>query len=371
MTAIGAETQSAELERRILHGLALEWRLANDQLGWTGRHDLRPPLLRFADVRRRLGQWDPRRREICFSRLLCDQPWEALRAVLRHEMAHQLVAEGFRCAAHARPHGASFQEACRLLHADPRPAVRIDQLPPRANSDPQAGAAQRIGKLLALAGSANPHEAHAALLKAHELMARHRIDALGQEPAERFASRFAGRPALRHTQDAYALANLLTEFYFVAGLWIPAFVLERGRMGRVLELSGTPADLANALYVHDFVARFIARRWDGLADRQGCGRNGRLGFALGVIAGLREKLAAAPRPEHGGEAARDLVVAADHRLTAYLRVRYPRTTRIRSAGCALDRALMARGARLGRGLEIRPGIGPDGEPDPAPKALAG
>jgi hypothetical protein len=245
-----------------------------------------------------------------------------------------------------------------MLRADPAAAAAHRPLHERLAARPSSGEHPRHGrirKLLALAQSRNANEAEAAMLKAHELMARHHITTLTRDPARQFTSIFLGRPALRHFKEAYFLANLLQDFYFVQGIWVPAFVVAKGRMGRVLEVSGTPANVAQAGHVFAFVQAHIDRRWKAMTAHRRLTRYQKSDFAVGVIEGLRQKLdqerlPAAPAAE------RALVLQTDPRLSRYVSQRYPHTSRIRRGGGRQDADVYDRGRQVGEKMILYRGI---------------
>ena len=235
-----------ELERLIVQGLACEWDEACAALDPLVRGRLRRPLFALKDLVRRWGSWSRDRQEISFSRaLVLNHDWGDVRDVLLHEMAHQLADQALD-GLNDPPHGPAFHTACGMLGADPgRPG------PSRLSGDASSIAAngdtdrdtRRIRKLLRLAGSPNRHEAEAAMLKAHELMARHTRTMIATNSSRAYMSVFVGEPALRHARSCYHLAALLRDFYFVLPVWIPTYVVPRGRMGRVLEISGMPKNV--------------------------------------------------------------------------------------------------------------------------------
>ncbi len=348
---------TADRERRVLAGLACEWELAAAELEPRYRQRLFRPLLRLSNTPGRLGQWDAAKREISLSRpLALEHPWDDIRDVLRHEMAHQL-AETLLAADGQPPHGPAFHQACLMLRADPAAAggrplhKRLAEADP-ASADPRYG---RIRKLLALAQSRNAHEAEAAMLKAHELMARHHITTLTRDPRRTFVSVFLGPPALRHFKEAYYLANLVQDFYFVQGIWVPAFVVAKEKMGRVLEVSGTPANVAQAGYVFTFVNRHIDRRWDEMGAHRRLTRYQKSDFAVGIIEGFRQKLEREQLPTTPA-AERALIRLSDPRLSAYLRQRYPHTSHIRRGGGQRDLDIYQRGRQFGEQMVIHRGI---------------
>jgi hypothetical protein len=344
------------LERRILHGIACEWQNALWILPATLRQRMRRPRFRLGDSKRLLGTWSGRRREIVLSRrLVMDCSWDCVVEVLIHEMAHQLAEEVLGSQG-GRPHGAVFQEACRLLRANPTASGHYPPLHDRirtGGATPESRVLDRVKKLMALAESANRFEAEAAMAKAHTLIARYNIDILERNVQREFVSLFVGRPALRHFREAYHMADLLQEFYFVTGLWIPAYVVDNGRMGRVFEISGTARNVETAGYVHDFVERYILAGWREYAPEGTLGRHRRSDFAVGVIEGFREKLARQRCQRHARPSERHAVtILEDTDLQAYMAYRYPHTRSFRRQAARQNASIYAAGKQVGAELII-------------------
>ena len=336
----------------------MEWELAAAELPHGYSASLKRPLFRLSDFAGRLGQWDPLKREISISRRLAfDHHWDEVRDVLLHEMAHQL-AQTVMASEGQPPHGPAFQKACLMLRADPSASVGVRPLHERlaagcaADENPIR---QRIQKLLSLAQSRNAHEAESAMRKAHELMARHHINTLKTDPDRSFVSIFLGRPALRHFKEAYFLANLVQDFYFVQGIWVPAFVVGKGKMGRVLEISGTHANVAQAGYVYHFIQTHIEDRWQKMTIGIRMTRYQKSDFAVGVIEGLRHKLETEQLPDSLPEE-RALIRRPDPRLNHYLRQRFPRTNRIQRGGGRQDQDVYRRGIEVGEKMVLHQGI---------------
>ncbi len=345
-------------ERRILHGLALEWETALWVLDDARSRRMRAPLFSLRDYRRTWGAWSRERREISLSRdLVLHHSWDAVREVLHHEMAHQL-AEEVLGAGREVPHGPVFREACRLLRANPKASGSYAPLDERKDRDPCAAedrTARRVRKLLALAQSPNRHEAEISMAKAHELIERHNLQVLDQDRSRDFASVFLGRPALRHPREEYALADLLQEFYFVQGIWVPACVLDKGKMGRVLEISGTWQNVRLASYVYDFVCRFIEARWGAYNEGKGRRRRRKSDYAVGVIEGFRSKLvsgSARKKPDR----AKEVIRLRDPLLEKYVARRYPRTVNVKRNISGGDEKVVSDGREAGRRLVIHKGI---------------
>ena len=124
-----------DLERRILHGLCREWQGAAMELEPSQQKGLFQPLFAVRDLKGRWGTWSSERREICLSSdLVHNHSWDAVREVLRHEMAHQYaeqVLHGYQ----EPPHGEGFQEACRMLRANPKASGNYPPLDQRLTDD--------------------------------------------------------------------------------------------------------------------------------------------------------------------------------------------------------------------------------------------
>lgn len=353
--------EQAELEGRILRGLALEWEAALWILPADLRDRMRPPMFTLKNLKRRLGTWDGARREVAISLdLVFRHSWDSVREVLRHEMAHQLAEEvlGGRL---EPPHGPAFQAACRLLGADPRAAAELRPLDEICLADNRRGEDRRLErarKLLALAASPNRHEAEAAMAKAHEMILKYNLDLVEARTPREYVSLFALAPRLRHPIEHYHLAGLLQDFYFVCCVWPRAFVVEKAAMGRALEISGTVQNVRLAAYVCDFVRGFIDREWAVYNRDRGYGRFHKSDFAVGIIKGFRSRLEKQTESREPFAGPRDgsVVLLKDPQLKEHLARRYPRLVSVRRGGGMRDPAVLRAGVRAGERLILYKGI---------------
>jgi len=349
----------ADLERRILLGLVQEWDAALWLLDDFHRGLMRRPLFRLDDSRSRWGGWDADRSEISISRRLAlDYPWDSIREVLHHEMAHQL-ADGIKANVSEPAHGPAFRKACRLLRANPRASGTYLPLKDRYAGDRLSDDDRillKIRKLMALSESRNRHEAEAAMIKAYDLMARYNIDLIAGEKSREFVSIFVGRPALRHTRDVYHLSSLLVDFYFVQGIWVSAWVAEKEKMGRVLEITGTPENIVSAEYVHDFVKNHINAQWSRYNKAKRLSLHRKTDFATGIIEGFRARLEGRQPAETLVGKPGQVVRIEDPCLAAHVRYRYPHTRTYRSAASRQDEQVLEDGRKVGRKMIISRGI---------------
>jgi hypothetical protein len=324
------------------------------------RQAIRRPLFAIQTMQHRLGCWSPAKREITLSReLVTEHRWDDVREVLLHEMAHQVADEGLKARGEA-DHGNSFQQACRLLQANPRASGSYPPLHQRLRQGEQLDENDRmvikIHKLMALAESSNPNEAHAAMRKAYQLMSRHNVDLISRGHHQPYTSIFLGRPRQRHFREAYHLAHLLQDFYFVQGVWVEAWVIEKERMGRVLEISGSHQNVQIAEYVHDSVCRYIDHAWTGYQKGKRLNRYRKTDFAVGVIEGFRSTLQQASAAALQGNRTGLPMRVNDRALTRYLARRYPRLRSLSKAGPGHDGQILADGTECGKKLIIAKGI---------------
>jgi len=348
-----------DLERRILHGLVCEWKSAWEDLSVPQQQEMQLPSFSLKQMSSRLGYWSSEKKEICISRALVENhPWQDVRDVLRHEMAHQFVEQVLGADLRAKPHGSEFREACRILRANPGASglLRLESAGPQPETTQEARTIRRIQKLLALANSGNRNEAEAAMVKAHSLMSKIHADSLAGNKRRDFVSVFVGKPSLRHPRQDYRLASLLTEFYCVEGIWVPAYVLDKGRMGRVLEISGSRHNVEVASYVHDFLANVINVRWKAYSRQKGLGHHRKADLAVGVLKGFRTKLLEGQKRVARKTDRKALVRVEDPQLKAYMAERYPRTRMIKRAAAHRDEGVIGDGIRIGRQVVLHKAV---------------
>ncbi len=348
-----------ELERRILHGLACEWENALETLNPPDKEKLRKPLFRLRDMKNKWGYWSGEANEICLSRdLVLDHPWDTICEILLHEMAHQYAEQAL--GGHGEsPHGPKFKRACHLLRANPRASGNYKPLDERIlhySPSSEDKIMTRVKKLMALAQSQNRHEAESAMAKAHELIAKYNIGLLARDEDRRFVSVFVGKPALRHFREDYHIAGLLQDFYFVYGIWVPAYVLYKGKMGSVLEISGTIQNVRIASYVHDFVTHFIDSQWRRYNKKRGLNRYRKTDFALGIVKGFRSKLELQNTERNRNRDKPGLIKMEDPLLQEHVGHKYPYTASIRGKVLRGHKNVVRDGISIGKKLVISKGI---------------
>ena len=348
-----------ELERRILHGLICEWESALLILKPAQRQRIRRPLFAIRDLKAQWGNWSAHNREICLSRQLVHHySWDSIRDVLLHEMAHQIAQEIFGAPAETA-HGPAFKQACQMLRINHYASADYTPLRDRLRQDASYQNDKRllrIKKLLALAESKNLFEAEAAMAKAHELIAKYNLELNQQNGDRQFISVFIGSPALRHHREDYHLANLLLDFYMIRGIWVMAYVIAKGKMGRVLEISGTLQNVKIAEYVHDFIRRFIDAQWLKYNHQKELNRHRKTDFSVGIIEGFRDKLQSNTTADREKKEIYAIIKTGDPLLKRYFNFKYPHTASVKTSASRQDVGVLRDGKKIGKKLVIAKGI---------------
>jgi hypothetical protein len=306
------------------------------------------PGLELVASSSRLGRWIQGARTIELSRsLVLEHGWGIVVEVLKHEMAHQYVHEVLG-QTHEAPHGPAFRDVCRRFGIDGSAAG----LPSAEEGKVDERMVERVARLLALATSPNVHEAEAAAQAAQRLMLKYNIDARAEARSRGYAFAHVGRPTGRVTESERILSMLLGKHFFVEVIWVPIYRVVEGKRGSVLELCGTPANLAMAEYVHAFLTRTAEQLWNEHRQRtRTLGNRDRRTYLAGVMTGFADKLArqADAHREQG------LVWVKDADLGGYFRRRHPHIRHVRYAGTRRNDAY-AHGRDAGRRIVLRKGI---------------
>jgi hypothetical protein len=316
-------TLTAKLEAALVRELKAAWWQINEAYF---RAALRPPTLELVGHRTTLGRWLPATRTIEISRpMVLTQAWGAVVEVLKHEMAHQYVHEVLGETSQT-PHGRAFQEQCARMGID----ARASGVPPSPAVDAsETRVVERITKLLALAESPNRHEAEAAMAAAQRLMLKHNLEAASTGPGRAYRFLHLGVPSGRVSEHERLVAMILGNHFFVEAIWIPVYRPLEGKRGSVLEVTGSPANLSIAEYVHGFLLETAERLWRDHKRGQGIRSNrDRRTYLAGVMVGFTDTLAR----QESRNRSEGLVWVRDGDLAGYFRRRHPHVRHVRHAG---------------------------------------
>lgn len=327
--------------------LKKEWRKVVDEYSLKAKIK-EPQIEIYPRVTSFLGQW--KSGSIILSEsLLKDYPWSEIVAVLKHEMAHQIVEEYFHESTQTA-HGTAFQKACEMLEVSAEASHK--------QSDEKTEffkVRSKIEKLLALGESNNPHEAELALQRARELALKHQIPLI-QEKKQEYSFRPIG-PLKKKMPNHYGqIICLVRDFYFVE-------VLKTYReMGEDIfyqfEIYGSVENLELAHYIFDFLVEEgeylwrIAQRQEGLK-----GLRAKNSFFFGLYQGFREKLES---EQLANRSDLELIHIGREQVQEFFYERNKNVRRQQSRSRLVDPNALAQGQAQGRKMSIRQGLGSTG-----------
>ena len=291
------------------------WEFFNDVYLSEG---LKSPIFQIGQSTQILGYWDPTSRTLTISAIHIERdPWEAVMDTLRHEMAHQFVTEVLK-AVDEKPHGPAFQKACERLRCDPRPRYTEDG---SANDAEEPTSLRQLKKLLSLSESPNEHEAQAAVQKARYILAKYNIDSVELGRERSFRKRILGDVKGRRMPVDTWLGSILKSFFFVETIWIQSYDALQDRSGRVLQIWGTPENLAMAEHVYYYLRSLLEPLWDEYKTSHRLRSNWeRQLFFAGLMKGFYQKL---KEQTQVLEKTHALIWKGDPELRAFHRYHYP------------------------------------------------
>ncbi len=344
--------------------------------------ELTMPIFEIFDSAQHLGQWHQGSRTIKISSVLIrERPWVVTINILKHEMAHQLCDTlGQREAGH----GPLFQEACRRLGVPPAYRTAGGDTPELfmelASENEMVASGRRfftkVEKLLALARSANEHEAALAMRKANELIRKYNLQQQADDGLRRYRHLVINSGLKRLHGWQRGMAIILRDFFFVKIVLAEVYDPLRDENHKTIDIFGLVENVAVAEYCYHFLERELAFLWQAhrAASRRG-GISEKHSYYLGVLNGFQQTLTAqqqaarpgaATSPGHASQPSVSraavactsaLVVAADQQLDEFLALRYPRLRTRRHGGSRINPATYDHGRAAGKSIVLNKGVG--------------
>lgn len=327
-----------------------EYEELRDHLGTISKLRL-PNFCISHTLTKTLGTWDRDKRMITISEcLLLQGTWDDVVAVLKHEMAHQIVTEHFGVR-NEDPHGKTFKKACNLLQIPSSACYTLSDL----THSPQSNLLRKIEKLLALGQSSNLHEAESALSKAHELSLKYNVELHNKKKKSNYALRLVGPMVKRTPPYLWRILGILEEFYFVKYIQRPRRVhgSSNGHPQKVFELYGNVENLDMAEYVFYFLLNHGELEWRLYRKAHRLSNNKmKVSFLKGMYSGFQVKLQNRHRELTEQTA---LIWTGDCELDRFYRQRNPYIRKCKNT-TRIDRKSHEAGHQVGEKLEIKPGL---------------
>ncbi len=346
-------------------------------INWQYRLGLKTPLFEITDRERQYGSWQAATRVMRISAgLITGHSWDVTCQILKHEMAHQLCSELFSDT--EAGHGPIFQKACDLLGLPAPFRLATGDLPPTNPTNPGNQQTEkgrqfirRISKLLALAGSANEHEAAIAMEKASQLMARHNLQQVQEDLQSGFTSLIINNHTRRLERWQHKICSILLRFFYVKVVTASLYDPLQDAQHKTIELFGRQENVAIAEYCYNFLAGQLASLWQQNRHRiGGKGLRARNSYYLGLLQGFYDKLLAQQAPpsvnispeikavkENGGaRKVTALIIAEDKALNQFVGQRFPRLRKRANTGAMIYRETYELGRTDGHQIVMHKGV---------------
>jgi len=313
--------------------------------------ELEAPIMEITETEKQYGSWQAATRTIRLSaRLITTRTWDITCQILKHEMAHQICSELFHD--QTGDHGPVFHRACDLLGLPAAFRHAAADLPESAATDPADNQQTekgrqfiaRIGKLLALATSANEHEAALAMEKASQLMERYNLRQIEEDSHSAFTTLIINTRCQRLEGWQRKICVILLRFFYVKVVTSSLYDPMDDTQHKTIELFGRQENVTIAEYCHTFLAAKIASLWQQNRSRiSGKGLRARNSYYLGLLQGFYDKLNSretlvTTAPPAGNKAAKNaatglslLIRTEEEALDRFVAMRFPHL-RKRSGG---------------------------------------
>lgn len=287
--------------------------------------------------------------ELGFHERLMHLSKEQLHDVIRHELAHYMLA--ITKQHQGSPHSPEFRAFCQRLGWGEnvyRAAMQLEDVPSSFESG-KSSVFRKVQKLMALSGSSNKNEAEQAMIKSQQLLLKHNIESIFLDDDENekiFLKRIMKQK--RENAKMRAIAKIL-ETYFVN------IVFSKSKGFIYLEILGSAVNLEIAEHVAEVLVVELEKLWDQAKNQYVNlkGMTAKNSFFLGVARGYCDKIHALKK-EYVCETVNALMIIEKKLSEAKNKV-YPHLTmgRSRANFCPESSAV---GEKMGRSLQINSAI---------------
>jgi predicted SprT family Zn-dependent metalloprotease len=351
-------------------------------INWQYGQTLKTPVFTFSESTRQYGSWQANIRTISLSvKLIANHSWDVTLMVLKHEMAHQLCSEYFQ--QEDAGHGHIFQKACDLLGMPPVFRLAAGDLPETIAStkarcqqtQQRREVIQKIGKLLAMAGSTNEYEAAIAMEKAGQLMARHNLRQLQEEERSAFTTRLINTGARRIDAWQQTICAILLRFFYVKVVTASLYDPLRNTSHKTIELLGREENVEIASYCYAFLTRQLSTLWQQNRIKMGAsGLRGRNSYYLGLLQGFYDRLQAQETHRNTPAEKKTTMPASDRQanvttlvstenkaLEHFVGTRHPRLRKRSGKGAMIHRDTYEQGRTDGKQIIMPKGVAGKGQ----------
>lgn len=326
--------------------------------------ELSTPIVQLAEASSYWGKWTPAPPMISVStRLISTEPWDTVKNVLKHEMAHQLVSEQL---GGSSGHGVKFQEACRMLgvpEAYRRAGGSLPASSPLDREQNEPGKIiEKLRKIMALAESANEHESLIAIRKARQLMNKHDLSEWSVDKKQCHINSLINLKRKRLATYHKLICSILTGNFNVQIIFAPLYDAHDLTTYKCIDILGRREDVRIAEYVFHFLLTRLPVLWKNHHGSSSGSITDKNSYWLGIINGFREGLGDNPSSRDNnlnnrGKTSSTLpALHNDQALGDFVAERYPKTRNIRGRPGRINPERFEDGRRDGKHLRLAKGV---------------
>ncbi|CAG35223.1 DUF2786 domain-containing protein [Desulfotalea psychrophila] len=320
---------------------------------------LETPCMEILSSDKKLGNWASATKTMGISKTLIeDYSWDVVIEILRHEMAHQYVSEVLKCT-QVMPHGNEYQRACSILgvHPDYRGAsTACPPVTPRPAEEKAHAQLAKVEKLLALAESAEEHEASAAMAKANRLIARYNLQLIADKTPQKYDYIQIKVGNKQVPAWIKSITVIIKEHFFVNTIIISQYDAKTDSTFKAVELIGNRENISIAAHVFHFLCARLPLLWNNFQKESAVQARERRSYYLGVIRGFKEKMDAGEKSHpflaETGLTTSALILAQDQELQKFFIQRYPQTKLCRTKATKIYTASYNSGIGVGKKLTV-------------------
>ncbi len=344
-----------------------------EDICWQYSIRLQAPIIEISRSNTNYGSWKAGTRTLCISSyLITNYSWAVTQNVFKHEIAHQICSEIF----HSREtaHGKDFEKACELLGLPEGYRGAGCDLPEHLSLLTKetvftSGGRKfitKVEKLLALARSANEHEATLAMQKANELVDKYNLACLAAGNESCYYHVIINNKKKQIPSYQRRICSILIEFFYVKVVTSSLYDPHTDQSHKTIEVFGTQENVTLAEYCYHFLENRLAFLWKQNRHKYtGKVRTERTSYYLGVLNGFHKQLSrrrgVASEKKVNSDPAKitdlkALLRVEDTKLDAYVQMRFPRLRKISRRGLKIYPTTYDEGVESGKALKLSKGI---------------
>ncbi len=347
-----------------------------EEICWQYNIQLRPPVIEVTRSKSVFGSWQADTRTLRVSSfLITSYSWAVTLNVFKHEIAHQMCSEIFR--SREVSHGEDFQKSCEIIGLPKEYRGAGGDLSEhlcslsKGTSFTSRGRRfiEKVEKLLALAQSANEHEAALAMQKANELIDKYNVECMETGNTLHYTYLIINKKKKRIASYERRICAILIEFFHVKVITSSLYDPLTNQTHKTMELLGTIENVAIAEYCYHFLENQLAFLWQQNRHRYtGKVRTEKYSYYLGLLKGFYRKLSQQNKKSNGGNTLSSpslsrkstdltsLIRVEEKKLETYVHMRFPRLRKIRRRGPKIYRSTYNEGIKTGKTLTLAKGI---------------